>query len=328
MTASEPGWFLMMTHSRAVPPSDSSPQARSTQSASTPSARLSQPIIWTSMLLALAPQADDPVARDRVAAFGELEGDAGRQALDRDGGALRRRLERRRWSVEPGISASITATSSIRLQRDRLHQRLVVGQMQPPQRLGDRLPAERGGQALDDLVEDLAAERDRLLALLRFDPAADLGARLAGDDVAEPGRLRMLRLGDEDLDLVAIVERRAQRHHPAVDLGADRLVAEIGMDGISEVDRRRALGQLDQLALGGEGEDPVLVHRHPGMLEQLLGAGGMFEDLDQVVDPGMRANRRPACLPYRPSGRRGRARPGRASRGCGSGSRSASARRG
>ena len=57
------------------------------------------------------------------------------------------------------------------------------------------------------------------------------------------------------------------------------------MDGISEVDRGRALGQLDQLALRGEGEDPVLVHRHPGVLEQLLGAVGMVEDLDQVVDP-------------------------------------------
>ena len=76
--------------------------------------------------LVLAAQADDAVARDRVAAFGELEGDARGQALDRDGGALRRRLDAVAWSAEPGISASITATSSIRLQRDRLHQRLVV----------------------------------------------------------------------------------------------------------------------------------------------------------------------------------------------------------
>ena len=59
------------------------------------------------------------------------------------------------------------------------------------------------------------------------------------------------------------------------------------MDGIGEVDRGRALGQLDQLALRSEGEDPVLVHRHPGVLEQLLGGRGMLEDLEKVVDPGM-----------------------------------------
>ena len=59
----------------------------------------------------------------------------------------------------------------------------------------------------------------------------------------------MLGLGGEDFDLVAIVEHGAQRHDPAVDLGADGLVAKVGVDGIGEVDRGRALGQLDQLAL-------------------------------------------------------------------------------
>ena len=98
-------------------------------------------------------------------------------------------------------------------------------------------------------------------------------------------RLRVLRLRGEDFDLVAILEHGAQRHDAAVDLGADGAVAEVGVDGISEVDRGRALGQLDQLALGREGEDAVLVHRHPRVLEQLLGRCGMVEDFDQVVDP-------------------------------------------
>ena len=213
ITASEPGSFLMTIASWAAPPSDWSPQARSTQSASTPSARLSQPIDMDLDPLALAAQADDPVAGDRMAAFGELEGDARGQPLDRDGGALRRRLDAvlgRRARHQRLHHRDVVDP----LQRDRLHQRLVIGQMQPAQRLGDRLPAERRGQALDDLVENLAAERDRLLALLRFHPAADLRPRLAGDDVGEPARLRMLRLGDQDLDLVAIVERRCAAASP------------------------------------------------------------------------------------------------------------------
>ena len=57
------------------------------------------------------------------------------------------------------------------------------------------------------------------------------------------------------------------------------------MDGVGEIDRRRALRQLDQLALRREGEDAILVHRHPRMLEQLLGAGGMIQDFDQVGNP-------------------------------------------
>ena len=214
------------------------------------------------------------------------------------------------------------------LQRDRLHQRLVIGKMQPAQRLGDRLPAQGRGQALDDLVENLAAQRDRLLALLRLHPAADLGARLAGDDVGEPARLRMLRLRDQDLDLVAIVERGAQRHHPAVDLRAHRLVAEIGVHRISEIDRGRALGQLDQLALRREGEDPVLVHRHSGMFEQLLGAAGMVEDLDQIVDPGMVAAGLDRPLLIGPVGGEAVLGLGVHLAGRGSGSRSASARHG
>ena len=57
------------------------------------------------------------------------------------------------------------------------------------------------------------------------------------------------------------------------------------MHRIGEIDGGGALRQLNQLALRGESEDPVLVHRHPGMLEQLFGALGMVEDLDQVIDP-------------------------------------------
>ncbi len=232
----------------------------------------------------LAPEADDPVARNGVAAFRELEGDSGCEALDRDGGALRRRLDAllAGRARDQGFHHRDVADP---LERDRLHQGRVVVEMEPFQGFGDRFPAERLGQALDDLVEDLAAELDRLLALLRFHEPADLGPRLAGDDEAEPARLRMLGLGDEDFDLVAIFERSAQGHHPPVDLGADGLVAEVGVDGISEVDRGRALGKLDQLALRSEGEDPVLVHRHPGMLEQLLRGARMLEYLEQIVDP-------------------------------------------
>ena len=61
--------------------------------------------------------------------------------------------------------------------------------------------------------------------------------------------------------------------------------AEIGVHRIGEIDRGRALGQLVQRALGGEGEDAVLVDRQPGMLEQFLGIVAGVDDLDQVAQP-------------------------------------------
>ena len=237
-------------------------------------------------LLVLAAQADDAVAGDRVAAGGEVISDAGGQPLDRDRGALAERLGR--GDVAAGRARHQRLHQRLvadPLAGDRRHQRILVLDLELLERALERILVEHRRQPLDDLVVDLAAELDGLLALLVADEAAHSGARLAGGDEAQPRRLRVLRLGGEDFDLVAILEDGAQRHHPAVDLGADGAVAKVGVDRISEIDRGRALGQLDQLALGGEGEDAVLVHRHPGMLEQLLGALGMVEDLDQIVDP-------------------------------------------
>ena len=188
--------------------------------------------------------------------------------------------------AEPGISASISASSLTRLRAIAIISSSSFSILSFFSARFCASLSSSAGRRCDDLVVDLAAELDRLLAFLVADEAAHSGARLAGGDEAQPARLRVLRFGGEDFDLVAILEHRPERHDAAVDLGADRAVAKVGVDGISEVDRGRALGQLDQLALRSEGEDAILVHRHPGVLEQLLGAFGMLEDLDEVVDPG------------------------------------------
>ena len=65
-----------------------------------------------------------------------------------------------------------------------------------------------------------------LLALAQAQQAADPRPRLAGDDEPLPfGRRRAVLAGD-DLDLVAIVQRRAKLHHAAVDLGADAAIPD------------------------------------------------------------------------------------------------------
>src|SRR5215831_20435708 len=85
------------------------------------------------------------------------------------------------------------------------------------------------------LLHDGAAEIEVLGALLRADEAADTGARLAGDDEPLPGRRGRLSLRGDDIDLIAVLQLGAQRHQPAVDLGADAGVADLGMHRVSKV---------------------------------------------------------------------------------------------
>ena len=102
-------------------------------------------------------------------------------------------------------------------------------------------------QSLERLFDQLPAADDVLVALLPAEPLADFFARVGGVDEAEVrvqpiarGSARSLR-GD-DLDDVAITQPGIQRHQPAVDLGADALVANVSVNAIGEVERRGSAG--------------------------------------------------------------------------------------
>ena len=58
-----------------------------------------------------------------------------------------------------------------------------------------------------------------------------------------------------DFDDVAVAELGAEGDDAAVDLGADGGVADLGMDGVGEIDGAGVLGQDDDFAFGGEGVD-------------------------------------------------------------------------
>ena len=116
--------------------------------------------------------------------------------------------------------------------------------------------------------------------------AADRGARLAGDDQRFPGRRRRgLRLRGDDLDLVAVLELGHQRRDLAVDLAADRGVADVGMHRIGEVDHLGAARQRDQLALRREAEHLVVEQLELGVLEELLRIGAVRQQLDGAAQP-------------------------------------------
>ena len=119
-------------------------------------------------------------------------------------------------------------------------------------------------RALDDLAPEAAELRLRRLARR----AADRGARAPGHDDAVPRGGRRAALGARDLHLVAVVQRRDQRRDAAVDLRADRGIADIGVDGVGEVDRGRAARQRDQAPLGREAEHLILKQFELGVLEE------------------------------------------------------------
>jgi len=61
------------------------------------------------------------------------------------------------------------------------------------------------------------------------------------------GRAAFLR---DDLDLIAVAQHCAQRHHAAVHFGSDRHIADAAMHGIGEIDRRGASGSAIKSPFG------------------------------------------------------------------------------
>ena len=76
-----------------------------------------------------------------------------------------------------------------------------------------------------------------------------------------------------------------QRHDVAVDLGPDAAVADVGVDGVGEVERGRAAGEVLHFALRGEDEDLVLEEVDLERLEE-LGRVLVALGLDQLAQPG------------------------------------------
>ena len=123
------------------------------------------------------------------------------------------------------------------------------------QRRADDLLRRQPG-LLEVLVQQLAAGVLGVLARLGLEPGADLVARAGRLDDRQPvARRAALALGGEHLDDVAGLQLVVQRHDLAVDLRADAAVADVRVDLVGEVERRRAGGERLDLALRREDED-------------------------------------------------------------------------
>lgn len=89
-----------------------------------------------------------------------------------------------------------------------------------------------------------------LLAHIGLDPTSGLGRR---DDI-QPIGFGFLLLGRQNLDDIAVVQHLAQRDIAVIDLTPDASHSQTGMDIESEIEHRRALAELAQVAVGSENE--------------------------------------------------------------------------
>ena len=134
-------------------------------------------------------------------------------------------------------------------------------------------------------VEARLAADDVLVALLALEPLLDLDAGLIGLADVQPVAARALgRFGGQDLDDIAVVQRRVVAGDAVIDLRADHGVADGGMDGVGKVDGRGAGGQGDDLALGRKDEDLVVEHVDLERVDIVVGLDVLLV-LEQTPDP-------------------------------------------
>ena len=115
-----------------------------------------------------------------------------------------------------------------------------------------------------------AAKLDVLAAQRVAGGTANGGAGTPGDRDALPRGWRHVAFRGQDHDFVAVAQHRRQRQLPAIDQRADTAVADVGVHGIGEINRRRAARQSDDPAFRREGEHLILEQLELGMLEKVL----------------------------------------------------------
>src|SRR4029077_16163195 len=125
---------------------------------------------------------------------------------------------------------------------------------------------------------------DGVLAALTAEPLADLIAGPGGDDDLQPVPAGAcgVYFGGEDLHAVARAELGVERHQAPVDPGPDAAVADLGVDGVGEIDRGGTDRHGDDVALRGEDEPLVLLEIELQRLEELGGVGGLLLPVDDA----------------------------------------------
>src|SRR5580658_4554684 len=146
--------------------------------------------------------------------------------------------------------------------------------------------AQLHAQSPGFLLQILLADLDGLQPLAGVDDVLDLVAGLGGLDQRQPILAGQVAGLGHNLDDVAIAQRIAQRHDTAVDLGAHAGLADIGVNGVSEIDGGGVARQHDHFTARGESVDFLGVKVHLEGGHELAGVLHVALPLDQMAQPG------------------------------------------
>ena len=155
--------------------------------------------------------------------------------------------------------------------------------------LGHGVEALGDGEALHLLFQQLPAALDVVFPVLLAQPAANLAARPLGGHIlqvrVEPVTAGAATLGRNDTHLVAGLQLVVQRDQLAVDIGAATAMAQLGVDGVGEVDGRRAGGQVHNVATRGEDVDAVVEHVALHAVDEFVRVGDVLPPLHDLAEP-------------------------------------------
>ena len=138
--------------------------------------------------------------------------------------------------------------------------------------MDDRIETPVGDDVLPDVAEprrllrqSFLRDANIFLAIFLAQPAPNFCLRLRRADHIQPVAARFPRLRRDDGHDVPIGERRIQRHNFIIHLRADAVIPDLRVHAVREIDRPRALRQIDDITLRREdidlvGED-VQLHR-------------------------------------------------------------------
>ena len=134
-------------------------------------------------------------------------------------------------------------------------------------------------------LKQLAADLDGAAALVFVEPVLDLVAGARTFDEGEPVAAGLVVLLRDDFDDVAGAQLGAQRHHAAVNLGADAGVANFSVNGVGEVDGGAVGGNHNDFPFGREGVDLVGIEVHLQAGEEFVGVRHLLLPLDELANP-------------------------------------------
>ncbi|KPZ18253.1 Uncharacterized protein ALO56_05246 [Pseudomonas viridiflava] len=241
---------------------------------------------------------DDGIARQRLAAADHL-GHQVAHALDLNIATLARLVARSLARNQLQLLVHAIRFDLLLSQVDQLRQTQITGTERGEHVVGGLVIGLVGELVEIDLrqcqtrqfaLEQGSAGGDVLVARLQLEPVNDLRPRPRRGDVTQvrvqPVAARRAVLAGDDLDLLTGLQAVVERHDPAVDLRTTAVVADLGVDPIGEVQRRRALGQVNGVTIRREDVDPVRFDIDPQLIGQPADVAQFFVPFQHLTQPG------------------------------------------